>query len=115
MNGNSVSGVLFSIVVFTFSVVASANGGVIHFNGQVVNTGCAVQTRSDSSYFKASQQIQVSSEITLAVDTYRNACSADVIPFSAVFTVLSSSEAASGTGGAPDKKSRAGVVTLTYQ
>lgn len=115
MNDDSLRCMLFSVVVFTFSAGAAANGGVIHFKGQVVNTVCAVQTLSDSPYFKAMQQIQVSSEVTLAVDTYRNACSGDVMPFDTVFTALSSSEAASGTGLSPDKKIRVGVVTLTYQ
>lgn len=115
MNGSSVSCMLFSVVVFTFSAGVSANGGVIHFSGQVVNTGCAVQPLSESPYFKAIQPVRVTSEITLAVDTYRNACSGDVMPFNTVFTAFSSSETAGGTGFSPDKKSKNGVVTLTYQ
>ena len=115
MNGSSVRGMLFSVVVFTFSAGVSANGGVIHFNGQVVNAGCAVQPLSESPYFKALQPVRVTSEITLAVDTYRNACSGDVIPFNAAFTALSSSDAVDSTGLSPGRKFRAGVVTLTYQ
>jgi type 1 fimbria pilin len=115
MNGSSLRCMLVSVVVFTFSAGVSANGGVIHFNGQVVNTGCAVQPLSESPYFKALQPVRVTSEITLAVDTYRNACSGDVIPFNTAFTALSSSGAVEGTGLSLDKESRVGVVTLTYQ
>jgi len=115
MNGSSLRCMLVSVVVFTFSAGVSANGGVIHFNGQVVNTGCAVQPLSESPYFKALQPVRVTSEITLAVDTYRNACSGDVIPFNAVFKALTSSEVAGDIGFSLEKESRNGVVTLTYQ
>lgn len=111
MKGTAVSFILFSLVLFSLGAEASANGGVIRFRGQVVNTGCEVRSLSDQQSFKDVQHVQVSSHITLAVDTYRNACS-DSVPFSAVYTPL-----ASGADGgiSVDKDSNSGIVTLTYQ
>lgn len=113
MKGDRVGCMLFSVVLFTS--VAEANGGVINFSGQVVNTGCAVQPLSDHQPFEAMREVRVSSEITLVVDTYRNACSGGAIPFSPVFTALNPLEAEGSAGFSVDRTSTSGVVTLTYQ
>jgi len=113
MKGTAVSFILFSVVLFSLGTEASANGGVIHFKGQIVNVGCDVQSLSDKRSFKDMQQVRVSSQITLAVNTYHNACS-DIVPFSAVYTPLASATTADGRVSI-DKDSNSGVVTLTYQ
>ena len=113
MKGNRVGCILFSVVIFTS--VASANGGVINFSGQVVNTGCAVQPLSGHQPFAAMREVRVSSEITLVVDTYRNACSGGTIPFSPLFKALNPLEVEGSAGFFVDRTSTSGVVTLTYQ
>lgn len=115
MKGKALSFMLFSVVLFTFSAGVSASGGVINFKGQVVNTGCEVRLRSDDQSLEDMQQVQVSSQITLVVNTYRNACSDDVIPFNTTFTALPSSETTAVTGFSTGQKSNVGIVTLTYE
>lgn len=113
MKGDRAGCMLFLVVLFTS--VASANGGVINFSGQVVNTGCAVQPLSDHQPFEAMREVRVSSDIILVVDTHRNACSGGTIPFNPVFKALNPSEVEGSAGFSADRTSTSGVVTLTYQ
>jgi hypothetical protein len=112
MKGKAVGFMLCSVVLTSFASGASANGGVISFKGQMVSTACEVRPLSDARSLEDTQQVQVSAHITLAVNTYRNACSDDLIPFSATYTALPASPA---EGVAVDRSSDSGVVTLTYQ
>ncbi|MDB6143782.1 MAG: hypothetical protein JWP80_2826 [Pseudomonas sp.] len=106
MKGKTVGLMLW--VLLGLGTQASANGGVISFKGQMVATACEAQPLANARSTQDTQLVQVSARITLAVNTYRNACSNDLIPFTTSYTALSNEQT-------PDVTPEAGVVTLTYQ
>jgi hypothetical protein len=109
MKGKVVGFMLGSVVLFSVATGASANGGVIGFRGQVVNSTCEVRRPSSTQSPEQTQRLQVAAHVMLVVNTQDNACSNDLLPFSTHYSVLQTADPS------VDSSSESGVVTLTYQ
>jgi type 1 fimbria pilin len=110
---------LFSVFVLAplliMPAVASANGGTLSFRGQVTNPGCSVMPLSAPLSVQTAHRVQVSGDITLAVDNVHNACTGDVIPLSTSFEQLPSSRLPHVSAESAAAEPRMGIVTVTYQ
>ncbi len=109
MRGKVVGLMLGSVVLFSVASGASANGGVIGFHGQVVNSTCEVRRPSSTESQEQAQRLQVAANVMLVVSTQDNVCSNDLLPFSTYYSVLQTADPS------VDGSSESGVVTLTYQ
>ena len=90
------------------STVALAADGRMSFSGHISNASCALLQPSGSVKEGTAQQVNVSTDLSIIVDTTRNACAASVIPFSTRYQPLVASRSTSQVSGA-------GVLILTYQ
>ncbi|GGK28070.1 hypothetical protein SAMN04490189_3539 [Pseudomonas koreensis] len=88
------------LVPFTAFAAPASQSGEIRFTGQIVDSGCAVE-RAGALSSSVSRQVEIKPGLQVDVDTYRNACSHQVLPFSMTYEALKTSS---------DK----GIVTITY-
>ncbi|RBB98319.1 type 1 fimbrial protein [Pseudomonas sp. MWU12-2115] len=90
------------LVLLPLAVCAApqSTSGEIRFTGQIVDSGCAVE-RAGSLGADVSRQVEIKPGLQVDVDTYRNACSHQSLPFSMTYQALKMSS---------DK----GIVTITY-
>ncbi|MFJ2360599.1 MULTISPECIES: type 1 fimbrial protein [Pseudomonas] len=90
------------LVLLPLAVCAApqSTSGEIRFTGQIVDSGCAVE-RAGSLASDVSRQVEIKPGLQVDVDTYRNACSHQSLPFSMTYQALKTSS---------DK----GIVTITY-
>lgn len=110
MKGKVVGFMLGSVVLFSVASGAyAANGGVIGFHGQVVNSTCEVHRPSSTESPEQRQRLQVAANVMLVVNTQANVCSHDLLPFSTQYSALQTGDPS------VDTSSESGVVTLTYQ
>lgn len=109
MRGKVVGLMLGSVVLFSVASGASANGGVIGFHGQVVNSTCEVRRPSSTQSQEQTQRLPVAANVMLVVNTQDNVCSNGFLPFSTEYSVLQTADPSL------DRSSESGVVTLTYQ
>jgi len=90
------------------SAAALAAEGRLSFGGHISNASCALLQPTGSAQETMAQRVNVSADLSIIVDTTRNACAGAVIPFSAHYQPLVASRSTSPGSGA-------GVLTLTYQ
>lgn len=109
MEGKVIGFVLGSVVLFSVASGVSANGGVIGFHGQVVNSTCEVRRPSSTESQEQTLRLQVAANVMLVVNTRDNVCSNNLLPFSAHYSRLQTADPSI------DSSSESGVVTLTYQ
>jgi hypothetical protein len=109
MKGKVVGLMVCSVVLFIAATGASANGGVIGFRGQVVNSTCEAGRSSGIQPLEGRQQVQVAAKVMLVVSTDHNVCSNDLLPFTTSYSALQTADPTM------ENSSESGVVTLTWQ
>ncbi|OCR22774.1 hypothetical protein AFK24_22290 [Pseudomonas syringae] len=110
-----ISVLLITAPLLLSPVMAFANNGAIAFRGQVTNPGCAVQFSTDSIVTQDVRYVEVSDRITLKVNTLRNVCDGEVVPFSVRYEALSGTPGQAVGSETTVVEGRAGIITLTYQ
>ncbi|WP_339495602.1 MULTISPECIES: type 1 fimbrial protein [unclassified Pseudomonas] len=88
------------LLALTVSAAPQGTAGEIRFTGQIVDSGCEVG-RAGTLAFSESRQVELKPGMRFDVDTYRNACSHETLPFAMTYESLKTSA---------DK----GIVTITY-
>ncbi|HEX8543610.1 MAG TPA: hypothetical protein VF671_18115 [Pseudomonas sp.] len=110
-----ISVLLIAAPLLLSPVMAFANNGAIAFRGQVTNPSCAVQFSTDSIVTQDVRYVKVSDQLTLKVNTLRNVCDGEVVPFSARYEAVSVSPVQGIGAETTGVEGRAGIITLTYQ
>jgi len=90
------------------SAAALAAEGRLSFSGHISNASCALLQPTGSVQEGTARQVNVSTDLSIIVDTTRNACAGAVIPFSTRYQPLVASRSIRQGAGA-------GVLILTYQ
>lgn len=90
------------------SAAALAAEGRLSFSGHISNASCALLLPTASVKEGTAQQVNVSTDLSIIVDTTRDACAGAVIPFSTRYQPLVALRSTSRGSGA-------GVLILTYQ
>ena len=106
---------LIAAPLLLMPAVTFASNGVIAFHGQVSNSTCVVLPSTTVMLAHASASANNSPQITVMVDTSRNACGQQAIPFSTRFTLLPAVEGQVSFSGKPVPQGRAGVLTMSYE
>jgi type 1 fimbria pilin len=100
MNLKTLLSSVLILLPLTAFAAPQTSSGVIRFTGQIVDNGCEVG-RVGTLASSDSRQIELQPGMKLDVDTSRNACSHQALPFSATYQALKTST---------DK----GIVSITY-
>ena len=104
--GLSVFGVLG--LIHQVSAQPAVEGGTLHFRGSIVERMCELGTGATVTYGAATQLINVTPSVVLAVNRATRLCRLADLPFVATYQVL---EPADLRAESPNEK---GVVTISY-
>lgn len=88
------------------SAAALATEGRVGFTGQLTLASCAVLPPTGLVERQQARRVEVSAQQRIVVDTARNACAGQVLPFTTDYQPLSSAQSG---------QTRGAILTLTYQ
>jgi type 1 fimbria pilin len=105
---------LLAPVLLTTTEAIGANGE-LRIGGSLVNPSCAVLTGAIATGLQSTQRVKVTEDMQINVDTFRNACSEQSLPFTAQYRALPVPVSDAKVSKHSAQASGSGILTLTYE
>jgi type 1 fimbria pilin len=110
----------FAVALLLLPVLIACTGAVaanaeLRIGGSLVNPSCAVLTGAITTGLQSPQRVKVAENMQINVDTFRNACSEQSLPFTAQYRALSVPVSDAKVSKQSAQVSGSGILTLTYQ